>query len=64
LPPGTYYFSILLCSATICTPPLQKNLYEHKALFGAFYTETRTITGMGTVETCSTGIPIQTFQIQ
>ena len=63
-PTGTYYISIELCSTMLCTSPLQKNLHERKPLSSTAYTETRTITGMGIVETCSTGIPIQTFQIQ
>ncbi len=63
-PTGTYYISVELCSTSLCTTPLQKNLHERKAAGATVYTETRTITGMGVVETCSTGIPIQTFQIQ
>ena len=63
-PSGTYYVSVDLCSTSLCTTPLQRNLHERKALSATAYTETRTISGMGIVETCTTGIPIQTFQIQ
>lgn len=63
-PSGTYYISVDLCSTMLCGSPLQRNLHEKKALSSTAYTETRTISGMGIVETCSTGIPIQTFQIQ
>ncbi len=60
-PPGTYYLQVDLCSTSLCTSPLARNIYDRTG-DETEYTATRRRTSMSP-EMCATGIPITTFTI-
>lgn len=66
---GTFYIAVELCSTSICTVPTIRTTYQrldrmapHSA--GETYTHMReNVGGTPFTETCTTSIPVQTFEI-
>ena len=67
---GTFYLSVELCSTSVCTTPFVRNTYQRADRTqpmldpGETYAQTREFVGGDAMTlTCSSPIPIQSFQI-